>query len=314
MSHIMLVPLDGSSASEQALPLARRIARATLAHVVLVRVAHAFAVPGVDPTKAQLAVIAEARDYLEKHAARLSTFGLATETAAIYGEAGPGILHELKARRADVVVMGTHGRAGPGRWLFGSVAEEVLRSSPVPVILVPPGAPPPWPPDRPLCILVPLDGSERAESVLEELEAFVARLPADVVLTQVVELKPYGLYAEPGVYVGSDPEAAIVDAQRYLADIGARLKRVSHIVRWRVEIGQPATAIARIATAERADLIAMATHGRSGLARLVLGSIAIGVLRHAGIPLFLVRPAPLRFPAPAVAQPEAVSAGAPSTF
>jgi nucleotide-binding universal stress UspA family protein len=69
MSHIMLVPLDGSSASEQALPLARRIARATLAHVVLVRVAHAFAVPGVDPTKAQLAVIAEARDYLEEHAA-----------------------------------------------------------------------------------------------------------------------------------------------------------------------------------------------------------------------------------------------------
>jgi nucleotide-binding universal stress UspA family protein len=52
MSQIMLVPLDGSSASEQALPLARRIARATLAHVVLVRVAHAFAVTGVDPTKA----------------------------------------------------------------------------------------------------------------------------------------------------------------------------------------------------------------------------------------------------------------------
>ena len=73
MSQIMLVPLDGSPASEQALPYAQRIARATLAHVVLVRAAQAFTVPGMDPTETQLAAIAEAQAYLDEQAARLST-------------------------------------------------------------------------------------------------------------------------------------------------------------------------------------------------------------------------------------------------
>jgi len=309
MSQIMLVPLDGSPASEQALPYAQRIARATLAHVVLVRAAQAFTVPGMDPTETQLAAIAEAQAYLDEQAAKLSTIGLATETAAMYGEAASVILDEVQVRKADVVIMATHGRAGPGRWLFGSVAEEVLRSSPVPIVLVPPGAASPWPPDRPLRILVPLDGSELGESVLETLDSFAARLGADVVLIQVVELPPYGLYAQGAEYLGSDPDAALMDAQRYLAEISKHLQPTFQSVRVRAEIGHPATAIAQIATEERADLIAMATHGRSGLPRLVLGSFATGVLQRAGLPLFLVRPSALRHRLPAVAAPEAVTAG-----
>jgi nucleotide-binding universal stress UspA family protein len=309
MSQIMLVPLDGSPASEQALPYAQRIARATLAHVVPVRAAQAFTVPGTDPTKAQLAAIAEAQTYLDEQAARLSTIGLVTETAAMYGEAASVILNEVQVRKADVVVMATHGRAGPGRWLFGSVADEVLRSSPVPIILVPPGAASPWPTDRPLRILVPLDGSELGESVLETLDSFAARLGADVVLIQVVALPPYGLYAQGAEYLGTGPDAALMEAQRYLAEMSKRLQPTFQSVRVRAVIGQPVTAIALIATEERADLIAMATHGRSGLARLVLGSVTTGVLQRAGLPLFLVRPSALRHRVPAVASPEAVTAG-----
>jgi nucleotide-binding universal stress UspA family protein len=190
--------------------------------------------------------------------------------------------------------MATHGRSGPARWLYGSVADQVLRRAPVPVLTVPPDAAGVWPADRPPTLLVPLDGSTLAEAALEPTAELAASLGSALVLVQVIPFPPYPLLADDGAYLAAfDCDTAEASAQEYLAGVAARLQPTVPQVRWRVQLGQPAVAIAEIAREEGADVIAMATHGRTGLARLVLGSVATALLQRASVPLLLIRPASL---------------------
>jgi nucleotide-binding universal stress UspA family protein len=180
-------------------------------------------------------------------------------------------------------------------------------------MLVPPGAPHALPGDRPPVILVPLDGSELAEAALTPASELAVRLGAEVALLRVVSLPTYGVYAEAGEYLPFDPDAEVMDAQRYLADVAGRLRPAVGQVRVRADVGYPAPFIAQAALEEKADLIYMATHGRSGVARLVLGSVATDVLRRTNVPLVVVRPTPLREPTPpAAAAPEASAEVAPT--
>src|SRR6516164_8729702 len=132
MLSTILVPVDGSPLAEQALPVAERLARALSAHLVLVRAVQVFTFPGVDARDAQVAALAEAQEYLDSHVSRLTGSGLAVETGVPYGEAAAEILDEISIRKAGLIVMATHGRDGPGRWLYGSVADEILRRAPLP--------------------------------------------------------------------------------------------------------------------------------------------------------------------------------------
>src|ERR1051326_3917222 len=88
------------------------------------------------------------------------------ETTIPWGEPTDEILEQVRSARADLVVMATHGRSGLGRWLYGSVADEVLRRASVPIFLVPPGSYEPWSADRAPRILVPLDGSQLSQAAL----------------------------------------------------------------------------------------------------------------------------------------------------
>jgi nucleotide-binding universal stress UspA family protein len=309
MLTTILVPLDGSQLAEQALPYAERLAESASARLVLSRV---LPLVVLERPEDDLESADQARAYVQGVADRLTSRGRVVETTSPWADPASGILELVNSTRADLVVMATHGRSGPGRWLYGSVADEILRRAPVPVILVPPAVAAPWPTDRAPCILVPLDGSRHAEAALGPAQELAEKLGSEIVLLQVVLFPPYSLYGDGSAYLAAfDPDVLLKEAREYLDALAKRLT-VSR-VRVVVELGQPTLAIAEIAQREKADLIAMATHGRSGLARLVLGSVATGTIQRASVPLMLIRPTALVVSTASVAvAPEPATQPAPS--
>jgi nucleotide-binding universal stress UspA family protein len=201
------------------------------------------------------------------------------QTIAAFGEPATEILETARRFDADEVVMATHGRTGPAHLLHGSVAEAVLGHSPIPVFLVHarPGevAAPQFDP-RSARIMVPLDGSAFAEAALPvALEVLGAA--GELVMLRVVA-----------------PDA-VLDASHYLQGVVNRLKRgdLDLHVTCDVRTGDAADGIAAAQIDRGVDLVVMATHGRSGLGRAVLGSVAGAVLRTGNVPVLLVRPATL---------------------
>jgi nucleotide-binding universal stress UspA family protein len=142
-------------------------------------------------------------------------------------------------------------------------------------------------------MLVPLDGSEGAEAILPFAEQVAGPLDAEVVLFRVLEPpSPIGLVASAGVVTPDTFTLGEIDAKRYLSEIERRLSRKGLRVRTRVTLGSPAEEILAAARSISADLIAMATHGRSGIGRVLLGSVAESVLRASPVPVLLIRTLP----------------------
>ena len=182
-------------------------------------------------------------------------------------------------------------RAGLGHLVNGGVAVTVMRRVSVPVVLAPRGANVTWRADRPARILVPLDGSEHNEAVLPSVRQLAARIGAQLVLMRVV-VRPPVLYVEALGFTAYDPQPRVTDARDYLDLIAARLRDKNIDVRCRAEAGESAVAtIVRVAQEEYAGLVAIATHGRSGRTRAILGSVTTGMLHHGKTPLFVVRAA-----------------------
>jgi nucleotide-binding universal stress UspA family protein len=280
MSSTILVPLDGSVLAEQALSLAGQLGRAAAAGLVLTRVI-------ADDSRQD---DADAQNYLRYAAGRLTYSEVPVETVVAQGDAATEILRIARQRQAELIVISTHGHSGPGRWLYGSVADEVLRGADIPVVLLPPAALPELADKRPLRILVPLDGSRLAESVFATACVWAQRLEAELILLQVVLWPPY-VSSDAAKLLVLDPDAMVATAEQYLDEVARRYRSETIQVRRRAVLGRPVpSTIARVASEEAVDLVAMATHGRSGLARLVLGSVATGTLQRTDVPMLVVRP------------------------
>jgi len=140
----ILVPLDGSKLAECTLEHVRAIATGChVPEVVLLRVIEEPILPYVQAaflhdTRQKLE--ADAQDYLSKVADTLKKDGVAVETAVVHGAAAPDILDYAKNNGVDLIIISTHGLSGTFRWVFGSVADRVVRHSPVPVLVVSPQA------------------------------------------------------------------------------------------------------------------------------------------------------------------------------
>lgn len=276
MPNLILLPLDGSPLAELAVPYAERLAQSMQAHLVLVRVV-------ATPVPAPL--VAEAQSYLDQMASRLRDRGLTVDTVTPAGTPAEAIVQEARARSASMIVLASHGRSGIGRWIYGSVADQVLRNAPVPVLLAAPTGVVDWPAERPRRLLVPLDGSLLGQAVLEPARELAERLGAELVLLRVVEPLGYDMAYYPPL----DPAPELEAAKIYLDQVAERLRAGGPPVSVRVEFGQAISIIAEVAAELAAGLIAMATHGRGGIARFVLGSVTTGVLQRAGVPLLLAR-------------------------
>jgi len=304
----ILLPLDGSPLAEQALPYAAALARNTAARLILVRATQPHTLLDVDETDAQAGVVSRAEHDLEASAARLREMGRDVDVYIYYERPVMAILDAARRHNVDLIVMSTHGRSGLGRVVYGSVADDILRHAEVPVLLVPSASDHAWPTDRPLTVLVPLDGSELAEAALESAGLLAGRLGARLHLLQVMQPPTYPLSGDGYVYIPFDDDAERAGAQQYLEQQIGKLAGQGQQATFEVAVGQPDVVIARSAAEQQADVIAMATHGRGGLARLVLGSVATGTLRRAHVPLLLTRPVALGQPVPL---PPAVEVPAP---
>jgi nucleotide-binding universal stress UspA family protein len=239
---------------------------------------------------------AEAEGYLENVAAQIREPGLGVSQVVRRGPAAEAIVDYATQTGIQQIVMATHGYSGISRWRYGSVAERVLQSANVPVILI--RAKQGEEGDRQeteRCqrILVPLDGSEMAEQVLPATADVGRAIGAEMVLLRVVTLQVYGS-SEAMWYPGPDGwvEAITQAAVTYLNQVADSLRERGVGVTVATATGPVAETIIRFAEANSIDMVAMCTHGRTGLVRWALGSVADRVLRGGSTPVLLVRARP----------------------
>jgi nucleotide-binding universal stress UspA family protein len=302
MYRSLLVPLDGSPFGEQALPLALSIARHAKASVQLVHVhvplATLYAGPrgGLENAREPL-VRSQEQSYLEQIVKRLTAVASVPVTAALLDGTVPDVLHEHAATvEGGLIVMTTHGRGPLSRFWLGSVADNLIRRSALPVLLVHPQNEPPDLAEPPVLrhVLIPLDGSPLAEQILEPVVALGRLMNADYLLLRALE--PLQLVGHDALGYGvvpdlGEPGPRVEEAQIYLDRVAERLREQGLTVRSRVLAGSlAASAILDEADGQAMNLIALATHGRHGLARLLLGSVADKVIRGASIPVLTFRP------------------------
>ena len=280
MYRTLLVPLDGSALGEGALPTAATLAQRMGARVVLVRV-----VDDASPS-----TVHTAQHYLESVRARLPS-GVPVETHVSHGPAATGILDAIFNSRADLVIMTTHGRGGLRRLVYGSVAAKVLVASPAPVWLVPVrGTPyPPLLSKSSAQVLAVLDGSLFAEAALAHTTALARVLGGSVLLLRVVPPQP--LLVDPMIAETLSPEADDEQAAEvYLRNVASTLTHEGISVHTVFRTGSPAQAILDEIWSSGADVLVIATHGRSGIDRTLLGSVAQAVIHACAIPMLVVRP------------------------
>jgi len=289
MTRTILLPLDGSPLAERALPYAAHLASATGARLVLMH--------GDAPTAAthapQFDVQAFAHRVREGQAVGAISDPRriqidAVSTTVYTDKTADGICATARELQADAIVMSTHGQSGPGRWLYGTIADQVLRQTTVPVILVSSTCSHAWTAHMPFRILVPLDGSRFAEEVLGPVNALAATLGAELFLIGAVDEHGQS-YAEGVSSFESGTDAEIRGVRDYLDRVANGLRANGRTVHVDAEAGHAPTVIDEATRRRHIDLVAMATHGRSGVARLALGSVASQTLLRSTVPLFLVR-------------------------
>ncbi len=297
----ILVPLDGSLLAEQALACAGALARGLPAELILFR---AIWIPPdilelLDESTVELnAILAqlagEANDYLGALEEQLRDTGLDASSVVRQGPAAEAILDYAGQANVGQIVMATHGYSGIKRWTHGSVAERVLQATRVPLLLVRADereVTRGWQqPARCHRMLVPLDGSPTAEQILPTLAPVARAMGAELILFQVpIAYSTGSMTGEWYLPVQGVLETAEEDAQAYLTAVAGRLAEQGVDVVTATSCGSVANCIIEFAEANQVDLIAMCTHGRTGLARWALGSVADRVLRAGTTPILLVR-------------------------
>lgn len=292
MYQTLLVPLDGSKFSERALPMAVILAKTMQARMVLLHVIGAPVFPGGDTAEVERQAGEEAQAYLAQLARSLLAEDLQVETVVTYGDAAESLLLEVNSHGVDLVVMCSHGRSGLGRWIFGSVAERVLAHSAVPVLLVRPTGKVVslGPESAQPSLLVPLDGSPLAEAALPHATTLARAFGSSILLLRSVEPSRLAYHYSLRDLAHESLEREKHEAQSYLDSVAERLGTAGISAQTLVLVGWPSDVISYRRTALEPRLVVMATHGRSGVARLILGSVALEVIRRSPLPILLVRP------------------------
>ncbi|HUF36827.1 MAG TPA: universal stress protein [Gemmatimonadales bacterium] len=301
MLRRILVPLDGSRFAEAALPAAVRLSRRDAARLELVTVqepplpiARTGGAPVRDPAFDQ-EVQRQARAYLDVLLGRIEAGDRArTATALLAGRTVETLLEHIQSRAVDLVVMTTHARGGASRAWLGSVADGLVRRSPVPVLLLRPAEEEGVAPEAGFFtrVLLPLDGSPGGEQILERAIEVAGTEGVRYTLLRVLA-SGESAFSEVLPRRGEAPSTR---AQR--ATVEAGLERTAETLRARgLEVrGQtvtddvPARAILEYVVENGIDLIAMTTRSRGGLERWLLGSVADKVLRGTTRPLLLFNP------------------------
>lgn len=329
MFHRVFVPLDGSERAEKAIPVAARLAHESSGTVALVRVV-------VPPTSTeeygapllanelrplQLSMAAEAKAYLndvfERYNQELDGLHVILETVPATGPVPATLLNLSHQEHSDLIVMCSRGNSWLKRWIVGSTAQATFRQSSLPILVLSDRGTTLTLDDRPLRLLVPLDGSEVSAAILEPVFQLLALIPAstphEVHLLQVVPTTPMTVPPAAG-WLGNEAvypdvvheEKALQEARQILQSVAERLAQTNPVAaRCTITTStmlalDVAGAILRQARPVRHgetdqqtrdyDLIALATYGRSGFNRAVWGSVTEHVFGATTLPLLVVSP------------------------
>lgn len=304
MFERILVPLDGSNLSERALPMAVALAKAAHGQVHLLRstLGMWLPLPATEPIYAGPYGVydwlpsneiledieREAREYLVSFSHSFAVPDVQWENYVVASDPAGAIITHAEQKAIDLIVMSSHGRSGLERWALGSVTERVLHRAPCPVMVVRDA-------DPVRHILIPLDGSILAEQVLEPALEMAHLLGARVTMLRVCHRETPDRAAldalndiEPGL------SETFLDKEQSAGDYLQQLRARYHVMEPRPELvvshGHPALTILDFAENNDVDLIAMATHGRTGLRRWIYGSVTEKVLRTTGKSMLVVRP------------------------
>lgn len=317
MFQHILVPLDGSERAERAIPVAARIARNTGSSILFLRVVPfpvEYGIAHIQPTTFvpgdNDAELKEAAHYLDAIIKLDELEGIGVSTEVVSGLIAPTILSIAQSEAIDFIVMCSHGETGFKRWLLGSIAQKISRYSPVPVLVLEAGGPIPTgihpDPLQPFRILVALDGSPLAESVLLPAAHLATTLaaPGQAALRLIlVETMPavYGslkgqAHLNPG-QVGQEERRY---AKEYLTSVMQRLSTELADLKLTITSAividsDVSSALLKVAeqgsdAVGSSDLIALATHGRGSVARFAMGSVTERLLGSTKLPLLIVRP------------------------
>lgn len=291
MYKTVILPLDGSPFAELAIGTAVEIARRSGGLLVLTRVHEPYVYENTDHSRAADQSRRDQQEYLAEVAERIDAqFGIQAGRVLLEGPIATAICRFADDMESPLIVISTHGRTGFSRLWLGSTADEIAHHAPTPVLMLRHREGVPLDDSSPHLfkrILVPLDGSDLAESVLEHATALAAAYGARLTLFRVVApiVAPALLYAAPYVPAPEryeDTEGFRTEAAtNYLAALAGRLRRGDEnlLVDTDVHIAESvAPAILEAVGAHGADTVVMATHGR-GASRLVVASVADKVIR-----------------------------------
>jgi nucleotide-binding universal stress UspA family protein len=283
----ILVPLDGSPLAEDAIPYALAIAERARSKVRFVL---------VYPHQYPPLLIEPANVYLKELTRRFrERLGRSLSSLILNGPVAPSLVKHAQEIGADLVVMTTHGRSGLRRTWLGSVTDQVMRTIKVPLMVVRPREDGSLPAVTVSEIVVPLDGSPLAETALEPAAAMARIWDAEVSLVQVIH--PALVASDPALPfpTGYDDEMTAIhreSAQDYVQDRAEGLRERGVKASGVAVVGHAGVAdtLLDLASPERVSLVAMATHGRGGVRRFVLGSITDKVIRAAQVPILVMPP------------------------
>jgi nucleotide-binding universal stress UspA family protein len=296
----MLIPLDGSKTAEKVLPYARFVAGALKFPIELLAVVDIVELAthiSADRARYLDALIADSVRRSEQYLGEIArTFPNGTKCTVEKGQPEQVIIETAAADKGTLVTMATHGRSGMNRWLLGSVTEKVLRGGTNPMLLVRATEEGKTDGGATLkSIVVPLDGSELAEGVLPAVAELAKTLKLAVVLFRAYNI-PYSAYAGGEGYYAVNYNALLTamrdEAVDYLEKKAKAVKKMGIAeVSCVAKEGFAADEIISLARQSPGNLIAMCTHGRSGVKRWMLGSVTETVVRHSGGPILVFRAA-----------------------
>jgi nucleotide-binding universal stress UspA family protein len=267
MVQKILTALDGSTTSESILPYLETLLAARDADVTLIRV-----ISTGTPAK-----IHEANSYLNKVAHGLKAKGAVVDVHVLVGKPAATIVDMAMRGGFSLILMCSRGKTGLKRLLLGSVAEETLRLSPIPVLVVHPLTKP-YGKLRIKRIVVPLDGSHRSGSILPHLEPLAKATGAKLLFMTIVQ--PH-----------AKDDLPVEVLSRNLFREQERLHKLGIQTELSIRYGDPVAEILSFGDGQNADLVALSTHGRTGLERARYGSVSESILRQGRFPLLILRTA-----------------------
>jgi len=283
-----LSPLDGSELAERAIPYTKNLAKTRGSEVILFTVSIAFVEQLDRPMKA----------YLELNAKELQSQGIKASTAIAYGDVADEIIGFAEKNNIDLIIISTHGYSGIKRWVLGSVARKVLYGTCAHVLLIKSKTPKVSEVELKR-LLLPLDGSPFSEAPIPFVEELTKGTETEIILTVVSEPPLVPSYGDRPInptwekYRDTLWAEMQQQASEYIGRIKTRLEKRRVKVKSQVitgELGKVAESIMKAAQKENVDLIAMATHGRTGVSRWVYGGITNRIVEQSLQPVLLIRP------------------------